>query len=143
MVVFIKSKTGEAFAFETSDCVDAMLLASSDGEKAGVERGAWKLCFCSLLVLVLAFVHIIALCVIAGINLESITTGTNDVVLIEIAKLAAATVSNGAWIGAFAGLTVSGQDRTTCTAASSIVGIQGEALGAAADEAVDRKGFVK
>lgn len=64
-------------------------------------------------------------------------------VLIEIAKLTAATVSNGAGIRAYTGLTVGGQDRITCTAASSVIGIQDEALRAAADEAVDREGFVK
>lgn len=92
--------------------------------------------------LIPAFVHISALCVIARINLESITTGTNDVVL-KIAKLAASAVSNGAWIRAFTALAVGGQDRATCTAASSIVGVEDEALGAAAGKAVDRKGFVK
>lgn len=52
--------------------------------------------------LILALVDVVALCAIACINLESITTGTNDVVLIEIADLAAASVRYGAGIGAFA-----------------------------------------
>lgn len=144
MVVFIKSETGEAFAFEASDCVDALLLASSEAEREErMSEHFRKLCFYSLLLLILALVHVIALCAIACINLESIPTGTNDVVLIEIAELTAAAVCDGAWVGALAGLTVGGQVRATCTAASSIVGVEDEALGAAADEAVDRKrGFV-
>lgn len=98
----------------------------------------WKLYFYSLLLLILAFVHIIALCAIARINFESVTTGTNDAVLIVMAKLAAATVCDGAWIGAFTRLSVGRHVRTTCTAASSIVGVEDEALGTAAEEAVEK-----